>query len=110
MGGEIARCRAAAAPKFAPKFGHEFGHELRSGGRKMTHAWSVLLIDPRRVRLARRGGAAAFHVAFVVATIGLSLVVATGLAVLVMALLAVLLGRSPGTRRSLRLLGGPVLC
>lgn len=39
-----------------------------------------------------------FHVVFVVATIGLSLVVATGLAVVVTALLAVLMGR-PGRSR-----------
>ena len=36
-----------------------------------------------------------FQVAFVVATVGLSLVVATGLAVLVTALFAVLMRRSP---------------
>jgi hypothetical protein len=47
----------------------------------------------RRVR-RRRPTTAAFHVAFVVVTIGLSLVVATGLAVLVTALLAVLIGRA----------------
>jgi hypothetical protein len=52
--------------------------------------WPVRLRWLARRARRRRAAIAAFHIAFVVATIGLSLVVATGLAVLVTALLALL--------------------